>query len=1097
MELSKSQKLAVETTGKNVCVPAGAGSGKTGVLVERFLHLVKKHGLSPANILAITFTEKAANEMKRRIVERLREENLEEARREVEKACIGTIHAFAARLLREHPFEAGVDPYFSILESAEAELLQEKILNETIEALATEPEVFNLLHVYGEERVHSGILDVYAASRNSETPFETLLRKRAAASREMLEAEIKQGLSKLEDAPRVENFSDIQNLKAAYADLRAAGKQKDAVRRVKNALEDLIRLHLEEKALPFREVFIRVALEFEKAYRAAKDADRALDFDDLQLFAVRLLGTEGAASRALRKIYREKFRQIMVDEFQDTNRLQDRLLELLRGESNLFVVGDLKQSIYAFRGTRVEIFLEKEKDFSASPAGIRIPLAENFRSDAGLIQFINSFFETLWREDAAAFEPLVPTCGEKGEGPCVDWISIPEKEGENSEDLRIREARALAQHISHLVKEKGFRYKEIACLFRATSDIHLYEYEFRRRDIPYFVVSSGGFYTQPEIRDVISFLSVLENSRRDIPLAALLRSPFFQVSDDALFWLARRAKSEKKETPFIQGVLAFESLAEIPDAEKKKLAFFVETLERFLKEKEKLRLSDLVEEILRVTGYDLYVLKLRQGDRSFANLKKLIEIARELESKETLHLGEFIRTVKGLETRDIRQSQAQIEAEDSEVVKLLTVHMAKGLEFPVVVIPDLGREKNSDKGAFSLSEEEGLGFKILNDLKGKWEEGLTFSRNKKRRDKIQSEESKRLLYVAMTRAQKRLVLSGPKKTADPKKESFDLLGTWAEWLDRILTAGVWKISKIEEKPEDPFPFERRKALAERKPIRRRLENLSSIPLREVPTGVDELLLNLAPAERKCFPRIDLPVSAFLLFARDPEEYFRVYEIGIPNSFSQGKAFELKNEEMDSAEELAAADFGTLVHQILEQILVRKLQGKGAENLISRFTQNLGEKTRQEILELTQRFMQSGEAREILNAKAFYPELPFSLRLPFGLIHGTMDLVYERAPGDWVILDYKTSEVTEENFTERGEAYRVQLELYALALAEILKVPPREGRIHFLKTGRTYSIYFEPEQFEKLSEKFSGMQKQILEFRQVKLRIPTGISPGKW
>ena len=235
MELSKTQKLAVETVGKNICVSAGAGSGKTRVLVERFLHLVMKHGLSPSEILAITFTEKAANEMKRRIVERLREENLEAARREVENAAIGTLHAFAARLLREHPIEAGVDPYFVILESAEAELLQERVLDETVETLASDAEVFHLLHAYGEESVRSGILEVYAQSRNSEAAFEALLRKRAAANRKELEAEIKKGISELANKEEIGKFSlsDIPSLKMLHSHLRAAGKQKEIIRRVK------------------------------------------------------------------------------------------------------------------------------------------------------------------------------------------------------------------------------------------------------------------------------------------------------------------------------------------------------------------------------------------------------------------------------------------------------------------------------------------------------------------------------------------------------------------------------------------------------------------------------------------------------------------------------------------------------------------------------------------------------------------------------------------------------------------------------------------------------------------------------------------------
>ena len=696
MQLSEAQRLAVETVGKNVCVSAAAGSGKTRVLVERFLHLVTQHQILPTEILAITFTEKAANEMKRRIVGRLREEKLEEARREVESAAIGTIHSFSARLLREHPVEAGVDPHFVIYEAEQAALLKERVLDEVIETQVSGPEVFNLLRLYGEDSVREGILEAYQRSRNSERPFEEILRQRTAGTREFFESELRRGLQTILDVNGAsEVLKELEflfrkkelghaergRLSLLRGKLRAAGKQKDEIQRVKDTLTDFANFLREEISLPVREVFIRLALQFERAYEEAKQTERALDFDDLQLQAVKLLGSDTPASRLIRRLYREKFREILVDEFQDTNRLQDRLLELIRRESNLFIVGDLKQSIYAFRGTQVEIFLEKEKSFSESPGGRRISLAENYRARPSLIDFVNRFFEVLWKEDSIPFEPLQAIRTEEGAGPRVERLRLEKSEEEDLEALRIREARTLAHEIQALVKNEGFHYQDIACLFEAMTQVHFYEQELRRAGIPYFVVSNRGFYSQPEIRDVLSFLSVLENPKRDVPLAALLRSPLFQISDETLFWLARRAKKEKREAPLAEGIRAFEAVSEISGLEKERLRFFAETCKLFLTEKEKLRISELIEQILRRTGYDLYVLKLRQGERRYANLKKLVEIAREMESKEPIHLGDFVRAVKGLETREVRESQAQVEAEEGDVVRLMTIHMAKGLEF--------------------------------------------------------------------------------------------------------------------------------------------------------------------------------------------------------------------------------------------------------------------------------------------------------------------------------------------------------------------------------------------------------------------------------
>jgi len=1078
MDLSEAQRLAVETVGKNVCISAGAGSGKTRVLVERFLHLVTGHGLSPREILAITFTEKAANEMKRRIVERLGEQKLEEARREVENAAIGTIHAFSARLLREHPLEARVDPSFTILESAQAQLLQERVLDELIESQVKDPEVFNLLIRFEEEKIRQGILAVYRRSRNSEKSFEELLRRRTAASREDLEAELRRGYEKISGAGNtgpIENFlGHTDSLLELRRSLRAAGGQKEAIQRVKDTVDDLVSLYKEEDSLPQREVFVRLALQFEKAYEAAKRKERSLDFDDLQIRAVQLLEGDTPSSRVIRKIYQEKFREIMVDEFQDTNRLQDRLLELIRRDSNLFVVGDFKQSIYQFRGTDVQIFLEKEKAFSESTDGIRIPLVENYRSRPRLIDFVNGFFETLWRKEGVPFERLKAVRPEEGEGPRIEWLrtGVEKEENLDADETRIREARTLANRVTALVEQEGFQYKDIACLFKAMSDVHFYEHEFRRAGIPHFVVSSGGFYTQPEIRDVLSFLSALENPRRDVPLASALRSPLFQISDETLFWLAHHTKGENEKTPLADGIWAFSSFPEIPENEKRKLEFFKNLFERFLEEKEKSKISELLEKMLKLTSYDLYVLKLRQGERRYANLRKLVELARELESKRPVHLGDFVRFIKGLETQEVREAQAQVEAEGGNVVRLMSVHLAKGLEFPVVILPDLGRGKKQEGMDFLVSEEEGLGLK----------DTLTYRRNKERQKKAETEESKRVLYVAMTRAREKLVMAGPSKAP---------ASSWAEWVNSILPERKLDVAEISEAPPDPFPFERRKSPADRKSIRKRLEALEPVPLRQEPSGIDSLIENLSLPQKAYFPRIDLPVSAFLLFAKDPEAFFRRYEIGVPDDESAVPLLETKEEEQNAQEELTSAEFGTRVHQILEQAILRHTSLREVEALVFRFTQELGPEKQREILELVSRFLEGPEAEEIFRAKAVHPELPFVLRLPHGLVQGTMDLIYQRRNGEWVILDYKTSRVDEKTFSQRAEEYRIQLELYALAASQILANPVKEAQTHFLQGGFTHSTRFSREEFGRLYQRFGDLQREILEYRTARLEAVTG------
>jgi len=446
----------------------------------------------------------------------------------------------------------------------------------------------------------------------------------------------------------------------------------------------------------------------------------------------------------------------------------------------------------------------------------------------------------------------------------------------------------------------------------------------------------------------------------------------------------------------------------------------------------------------------------------------------------------------GIESREVRESQAQVEAEEGEVVRLMSIHMAKGLEFPVVILPDLGRGDKTEGGSFSVSEE-GLGIKVWSDTALKFEETLTLGRNKKRADRLRSEESKRLFYVAMTRARERLVLCGPGESKE-HKDSFHEMSSWADWVERILSEGNWEIRYLEEAPPEPFPFERRKALIERKPIRLRIENLSPFRIREPLPEVDQILENLFLPERTDFQRIDLPVSAFLLFSKDPEAYFETYELGIPSGEIGKRSIEIKEEEPRESEEMTSAEFGTRVHRILEQALLRKLKDSEVELLVLKFNRDLEEKDRREMTEMVRRFLKSPEAAGILKSKNFYPELPFALRLPHGIIQGTLDLIYQNQAGEWTILDYKTSRVDEKNFMVRGEEYRIQLELYALAVSQILGHPPAEGKVYFLRPGLTHRIPFTPDMFVQFSEKFTDLEKEILKFRRQKLA--TGISLGK-
>lgn len=1096
--LTSEQKTAVTAVGKNVCVSAGAGTGKTHVLVERFVYLIEQKLARPQEILAITFTEKAANEMKSRITIRLRESTLEEARRELENAYIGTIHSFCARLLREHPIEAEVDPAFRVIEEDESNLWKEMVLDQLIEARFSEPDVFEFLRQFGEEQIRDSLKSVSgrchvlgvapSAIQNSSAAVDNSLKQKildalrlleSSKGKEQLCAEIKAIL-----AQPVSDWTEFEHAKQTAKQFRKQGNQKTEIETFRNLFDDWLGIQADELGQKTRGVFLDLLNDFDRRYRDFKRARSGLDFNDLERKAVDLLGSQGPKHEALRILYRSRFRFVMVDEFQDTSLIQNQLLSLLSRADNVFVVGDWKQSIYGFRGAEPELFLEKESEYARSPSGSTVSLVQNFRSRPEVLNSINSFFKTLWAGDGIKLDLL--TAGKRPipKSPSVEFF-ILSAEDESAEEVRIKEAQALAEHIRDSAASGAYEYRDFAMLFRAGTDIYFYEHELKNRNIPYFVITSRGFYHQPEIRDLISFLEVLDNPHLDIPLAAVLRSPLVQVSDDTLFWLAQGSTRAKPREPLWRALLAFETISEIHPADRALLEAFRTFFAELLNEKEKWTVSECLELILERTRYDRYVLGLREARRRYANLRKLLEIARELENREPVHLGDFVRYVKSLESQEVRESEAQVEALEGNVVKLMTVHKAKGLEFPVVILPDLNRKWSGPNPPFMIDSEWGFGFQVWNEATHEFEETFAFRKAQQKLKRIMQDESKRLLYVAMTRAADHLIFAGASRAEElrpSERENGSVAGTnWYEWLEpwsRRQDSGV-TLHHVREIPARKgrltLPW------AERKSIRSVLEQGKTFKIKtaDAAKGVIEALQPIAPVP---FARIDLPVSAYAVFAHDAEEYRRVYEVG---GVSDEKAEEWSEDE----EAVSARDFGTILHRVFEHLVLNPDRAKTQlSKFIDRFASEPNQEVQGELEHLSKQFIASEQFATISRARICRPEIPFVLRLSNGIVQGTLDLLYQDERGKWVILDYKTSAINlshrDDDIKGHAARYEPQMMLYALACDELLKVEVDRARLYFVRAGRHFDFTFRPGEIPALRARFEAMQKEILASRKL-------------
>ncbi len=1135
LKLSQKQRDIIVTADKNLCVSAGAGSGKTLVLVERFAYLVTEKGIRPDRIAAVTYTEKAANHMKERLVKIFTERGFFEERRALENAYISTIHGFASRLLKENPAEAGVDPHFTVLEAGQSDLLMDEVLEEIFEEAAARPEIFRLLQRYNKDgKIVDGIKEVYARVRSMGRPLAAVCPGRPQTP--VLWIEFAQFLKNYVNNSNAGNsktaqtnqetvtrlcalipsgseglsWEKISELLSCAGAIKARGKEGAWVEEMRERFEALIRLETEKTGELFRKSFLELYELFSAQYAARKEESGFLDFDDLLIKAHELFGAEDEIRTAIRDRYRQKFDYIMVDEFQDTNRLQAHWLDRLSRGNNLFVVGDAKQSIYRFRYADLEAFLEKKNEIQAQPQGLCFTLSDNYRSRSVLLEFINGLFKEIWQEEEFSYEEL--EAGKKfldKNIPSVEFLMIEQREDEGSKETmdraRVREARALAHRLKKLVEDREIqiadkeeirevRYGDIAVLLRATTDSAIYEKELRDLDIPYFAMRARGFYDKQEIADLVNFLTVLEKPYLDIPLAAVLRSPLAGLSEDALFWLSR-IKEKSPETPLCAAFHHKETLFPLSLEDAEKLEFFIRLFEELAARKDKHRISGMLLLIVQKTCYDVKILGKPEGKRKLANVKKLIDMARDFETREAFGLSDFVRYVKKLSIQDVRESEAQVELEKGEAVKLLSIHKAKGLEFPVVVVADLGRELDAGETLpVNFTETYGLGMKIKNEATRSWEEDFGYRKNKELDNFKEKQELKRLFYVALTRAKEHLILSGAGKGKEVEARPYRELRTWADWLRRAFKdCGQMKddllyfkgvpVRMLEESAETPGLWGKIAALAETEPFHKAIQEVRPIDVALVEklprSGSEGLTAEALSAAtqfvlRDYYETRDLPVSALLKFDECPGCYFDIYEMRAPEEREEP---DFAGEEEDGTA-LKRREFGIIFHRILQHFDFKNPARLEIERQIKQERGFLAENDLKELEKGITNFV-NGEWGVLARKSEIYRELPFIYKLPHGQVRGQIDLVMKTPGGEWLIVDYKTGRVaSEKEFGDKAKLHEPQILIYALALHDIVGPAPARGILYFTAPDKAWSVRITEERIGIVRKKMENTLEAI-------------------
>lgn len=1092
-ELTPEQRRAVERRDGSLLVRAGAGTGKTAVLVERFVGAVVDDGAAVESILAITFTEKAAAEMRTRVRRRFIELGLPEQARAAEAAWISTIHGFCSHVLRANALSAGIDPDFRVLDELEAERLAVDAFDGALENFMDEDlaERVELVASYTPDRLRDMVRTAHShlRSRGQRRPsLDEARPPRPAGERERLESAVRAALAELGAA------ASSAGVHAALARLEACMALFDRLPPEELAgPEDLEGLDLKGPSnalsgaacreyrdalgayrslcLALREqrnhTMLRALLElYGQRYERLKRARSGLDFEDLELVTRDLLGGDDG----LREQYASRFAHVLVDEFQDTNPLQNELLGLL-ARDNLFRVGDDNQSIYRFRNADVGVFRRHWEDATAAGRGETISV--NFRTRGEVLDAIDLAFERLWGE---RYEPLREAPEARAEppkvSPSVELIVVDRPRGRWDERLdpaadpfgaamhgappwRAVEARLLARRVDELTRGGPWGFGDVVLLFRATTAMGLFERALEERGIPVHVVGGRGYWTQQQVADLRHWLSALANPLDELAIYSVLASPLVGLSLDAVALIGLHANRlhrdplwllEEAFAPAASGNGSAgpdPALADLlPEGDRRRVISFLERIRSERRVAPQVSLETLIDRAVTLTGYDRHLLSLPGGTRRMANVRKLMRLAREYEADEGRDLRGFIDNVAERDVIQTREGEAPLEAEALDAVRLMTVHRAKGLEFPVVCLADLGKDGRDDEGALRISEDGSVGLRLAR-LGGGAVDSERLERIKAEQRAAAEDDERRIFYVACTRAKEHLVLSGAtdlEKRREPAELCEPMRWVWRGFCPGLPREGATgEHVDVREGREVRVRWTAATAQnldvllpeADRSPALLAVASPGAAHGFEQP----ELALGTAPAPRA------LPVSR--LSYSSLEDYRRCgYRFYLERALRLAPVERPRPEEPPAEPGLPGLLRGSLVHAMLEGLDFRRPRVPSeaeVANLIERHGEAVSPEAVADLRGMVEGVVASGLRERIARARRVRTELPFAFTLtPPGaggrslLVNGVVDVLAAEDDGA-LVVDWKSDPLDDREPEELlGEAYSTQRLIYALA-----------------------------------------------------------------
>lgn len=845
----------------------------------------------------------------------------------------------------------------------------------------------------------------------------------------------------------------------------------------------------------------QITIDFERAFTAAKRERGIIDFDDMEHLALKIFNADDSTAEN----YRRKFRVIMVDEYQDTNGVQEEIIRKIVGKNNFFAVGDVKQSIYRFRNADPEIFMTKYDSYPNDVNSQRIDLSTNFRSRREVVDAVNAIFRRLMKKDAmeidynedaklnfgADYPPAKNTFNECAEFLIVNLEKSSRKNFDDDEDEKVdddfsdkkpdaeeldelgAEIQVIADKINTMIAAqkkvwdkdlKAYRtvmYRDIVILMRAVDGRAAKVIDvLQKNNIPAYAADNGGYFKAPEILTTLSLLNILDNSRQDIPLAAVMLSPIGGFSEQDLATLRLTDKNADLYT-LVKNFSADNELSA-------RCKTFLDKLKNWREMARQIGVPELLSKIYRETGYYDYFGTKIDGKIAQANLRMLIDRAAEFESTAFRGLSRFIQFIKKIRELENDLSAARTLGENENVVRMMSIHKSKGLEFPVVFVAQLGKGFNllDLRGTIIAHRNLGVGIHEVQETLHGLIRTPTFVQKiikEKVKDEMLAEEL-RVLYVALTRAREKLFLVGTVKNDnalnkyanDYTVENLSVgeiqgVNHFIDWLlmirndiEKVIDVTIFKKSEIK--------FGNAEFKVEEKKISPPPEVAEDSPLAKIPAklSVTEVKRRIMEVE---------------------EDSARLVELS-KKKFDKAKLYRRPNFMQKT--EITAAEFGTLMHSVMQHLnLDGELDAKNIsaqiDGMISAqiFTDEQGNAVKKNIASIT-KFFASDFGKRVLAATEIYRELPFSQKIDAGTINagknfrdaagekifiqGIIDLLFKDVEtGEWILLDYKTDRNnTDEHFKHE---YKEQIRLYVQAIETLTSIKIGEKYLYLLNAGR--------------------------------------------